>query len=81
MSKILHARVDAETERKLEELKRRFGWNDSQVVRQGIRSLASVLVPSGHSRIVGLGRFESGVSDLGSNKGRLEGFGVETGTD
>ncbi len=75
MSKILHARVDAQTEKQLEELKRRFGWNDSQVVRQGIRSLASLLVPRGRARIAGLGRFESGVPDLGSNKSRLEGFG------
>jgi hypothetical protein len=31
--------------------------------------------PAGRPRIAGLGRFASGVDDLGSNKRHLKGFG------
>ena len=75
MAKILHARVDKQTEQQLEELKQRFGWSDSQVVRRGIRSLASLLGSQDRREIVGVGRFESGLPDLGSDKSRLQGFG------
>jgi hypothetical protein len=75
MARIIHARIDGETERVLRGLERRLGWSDSQVVREGIRALRALL---GHRRsggVVGLGRFRSGVSDLGSNKAHLVGFG------
>jgi hypothetical protein len=29
-------------------------------------------------KVIGIGRFDSGVSDLGSNKKHLEGFGLPT---
>jgi hypothetical protein len=75
MSSIIHARLDAETERRLLELRRRLGWNDSQVVRAGIKSLSRLLGRGRSRAIVGLGRFRSGVPDLGSNKDHLKGFG------
>ena len=75
MSRIIHARIDAQTERLLIALERRLGWNDSKVVREGIKTLNVLLVPKRSRQIVGLARFRSGISDLGSNKGRLKGFG------
>lgn len=75
MSRIIHARLDVQTERVLREIERRLGWNDSQVVREGIKALNVLLVPRRSRQIVGLGRFRSGVKDLGSNKGHLKGFG------
>jgi hypothetical protein len=75
MSRIVHARLDAETERVLRDLERRLGWNDSKVVREGIKALNVMLVPKRAWHVVGLGRFRSGIPDLGSNKGRLKGFG------
>jgi hypothetical protein len=76
MPSIIHARLDAETRRILRALQRRLGWNDSEVVRQGIKAL-SVLIPDRRARaIVGLGHFCSGVADLGSNKDHLRGFGT-----
>ena len=74
MSRIIHTRLDAETERMLNRLQRQFGWNDSQVVREGIKVLNG-LTSRGTRRVKGLGRFSSGVPDLGSNKGHLKGFG------
>jgi hypothetical protein len=74
MSRIVHARLDAETERRLRRLERRLGWSDSQVVREGIRVLDG-LTARGPRRVIGLGRFRSGIPDLGSNKAHLKGFG------
>jgi hypothetical protein len=75
MSRIIHARLDAETERMLQEVERRLGWSDSEVVRAGIRMLNRSLAGGRARPIVGLGRFHSGVPDLGSNKDHLKGFG------
>jgi hypothetical protein len=75
MSRIIHARLDAETERLLRDLERRLGWSDSQVVREGIKALNVMLVPKRARQVVGLGRFRSGIRDLGSNKAHLKGFG------
>lgn len=75
MSRIIHARLDGATQKMLQELEQRLGWNDSKVVREGIKALNSLLVPGRSRRIVGLGRFRSGVPDLGSNKEHLKGFG------
>jgi len=74
MPRMIHARLDPETERMLRRLERRFGWSDSQVVREGIKVLNGV-TERGRRRVVGLGRFSSGIPDLGSNKTHLKGFG------
>lgn len=74
MSRMIHARLDAETERMLRRLEQRLGWTDSQVVREGIKVLNG-LTARGRRRVMGLGRFCSGIPDLGSNKNHLKGFG------
>ncbi|MFC1641068.1 hypothetical protein ACFL5O_00040 [Myxococcota bacterium] len=75
MNEIVHARLDPETERLLKRLERQFGWNASEVVRRAIRVLADAELPRRRRQIVGLGEFESGIEDLGSNKAHLSGFG------
>jgi hypothetical protein len=75
MSHIIHARLDPTTEETLRRLKSRLGWSDSKVVREGIKSLSSLLAPARARRVIGLGRFHSGIPDLGSNKDHLKGFG------
>ena len=77
MTDIVHARLDEATRKILRRLKRRYGWSDSEVVRQGIRALnESEMTPQDRCKqIVGLGKFESGVPDLGSNKDHLRDFG------
>ncbi len=75
MSDTIHARLDEQTCTVRDQLQQQYGWNDSQIVREGIKAL-SYLVAGGRKRkIVGLGKFESGVKDLGSNERHLEGFG------
>ncbi len=75
MPRIIHARLDPETEKMLHEVERSLGWTDSQVVRAGIKMLRGVVLRRGKRPIAGLGRFSSGVPDLGSNKDHLKGFG------
>jgi hypothetical protein len=75
MSRIVHARLDEQTERLLREIERRLGWSDSQVVREGIKALNAVLGSKRPRQIAGLGQFRSGIRDLGSNKAHLKGFG------
>ncbi len=75
MARIVHARLDPATEKMLREVERSLGWTDSEVVRAGIKMVRGVLVRSRARAIVGLGRFRSGVPDLGSNKDHLKGFG------
>ena len=75
MSRIIHARLDAATEKLLHEVERRLGWSDSEVVREGIKLLSGLLVRGRPRRVVGQGKFRSGMPDLGSNKGHLKGFG------
>jgi Arc/MetJ-type ribon-helix-helix transcriptional regulator len=75
MRKTVQARLDLETERILGRLVRRLDRSPSEVVREGLRLLDSCQSRRAASRIVGLGKFDSGVPDLGSNKKHLEGLG------
>jgi hypothetical protein len=47
----------------------------SAVVREGIRLLAACQQAPEEKKIIGLGKFRSGIFDLGSNKRQLKGFG------
>ena len=54
---------------------RELGWTPSQVVREGLRVLEVSYLRRKKAGVIGLGKFKSGVSDLGSNKKRLQNFG------
>ena len=56
-------------------LVRELGWTPSQVVREGMRVLEASYLRRKRRGIIGLGKFRSGVSDLGSNKKHLRDFG------
>ncbi len=75
MKETVQARLDAGSRQTLQRLVRRLGKTPSEVVRDGLRLLDSCTTHEGRARIIGLGRFSSGVKDLGSNKRHLEGFG------
>jgi hypothetical protein len=74
MKATIQARLTVAEQRALAKLMRRLGWSPSRIVREGLLLLAASH-PSGRPRIVGLGRFSSGVPDLGSHKKHLKGFG------
>ncbi len=71
--KTVQARLDADTEKTLARLVDQLGVSPSMLVREGIRLLAASQPKS--RKIVGLGKFSSGIPDLGSNKKHLKGFG------
>ena len=77
MQNIVHARLDEQTREIMRRLQRRHGWSESEIVRIGIRALADTDLLAGEQakRIFGLGKFASGIDDLGSNDEHLEGFG------
>ncbi|MGB8261984.1 MAG: CopG family transcriptional regulator [Terracidiphilus sp.] len=77
----VQARLDDETSAILKRLARTKGWTSSRIVREGIHLLAREQNGSAASRMVGIGIFASGVSDMGSNKKYLEGFGENSGID
>ena len=56
-------------------LVRELGWTPSQVVREGLRVLEASHLHRKGRRIIGLGKFRSGVTDLGSNNTHLRDFG------
>lgn len=74
----VQARLDPETQRALDRMVRHLGMSPSAVVREGIRLLAVSQQAPVRKKIIGLGKFRSGISDLGSNKRHLTGFGSAT---
>jgi hypothetical protein len=72
---IVHARLDPGTRKLLGRLRRKTGLNDSELIRRALRVLGALEVEPGTGRVIGQGAFASGLSDLGSNRGHLEGFG------
>ena len=75
MKATVQARLDASTQKTLARMVDQLGMSPSRVVREGIRLLAATYPQGGRRQIAGLGKFSSGVADLGSNKRHLRGFG------
>lgn len=75
MRSTVQARLDAETSRDLARLIRNLGWTPSQVVREALHRMAASDLSPKRPRVVGTGKFSSGIPDLGSNEKHLKGFG------
>lgn len=75
MKKTVQARLDRQSRLDLDRLVQHLGWSPSRVVREGLRLLAACYGRRRRGRVIGIGRFASGVADLGSNKKHLDGFG------
>jgi len=75
----VQARVDEETQVALEKLLRRNGWSMSRAVREGLQLLVNQQAGAGPRRMIGIGIFDSGTSDLASNKKYVKGFGANSG--
>ena len=71
----IQARLDEESRRRLTNLVRELGWSPSRVVREGLRVLEANYLRRKKHGVIGLGKFRSRVSDLGSNKKYLRDFG------
>ena len=75
MTTNVQARLDRESQASLERLVKRLGWSPSRVVREGLRLLAACYGKPSDKKVRGIGRFASGIPDLGSRKNHLKGFG------
>jgi hypothetical protein len=76
MMSIVQARLDRQTQQVMAQLLRRLGWTPSKVVREGLRLLAVCHIGECKQKIVGVGKYSSGIPDLASNKRHLKGFGT-----
>jgi hypothetical protein len=71
----IQTRLDGPSRKRLSVLVRELGWTPSQIVREGLRVLAASYLRQKKRGVIGLGKFSSRVSDLGSNKKHLRDFG------
>jgi hypothetical protein len=75
MRSSIQARLDEPSEKALKQLVGKLGWSTSKVVRESLRLLAACHLGNGRRKVIGLGEFDSGITDLGSNKSHLRDFG------
>ena len=75
MSATVQARLDLETRQALDSLVRRLGWSPSRVVRESLRLMSRQHSAFPRRKVIGVGKFDSGFPDLGSNKQHMKGFG------
>ena len=75
MRHAIQARLDERSRKRLDVLVRELGWTPSRVVREGLRILEASYLRRKKRGVIGLGKFSSGLPDLGSNKKHLSDFG------
>jgi DNA-binding IclR family transcriptional regulator len=75
MGNTVQARLDDKSKKTLTALSRALGLSRSQVLREGLRILEAGYLRRKKRGVIGLGKFRSGVTDLGSNKKHLRNFG------
>jgi Arc/MetJ-type ribon-helix-helix transcriptional regulator len=75
--KTVQARLDEESEQALRHLTRQLGWSPSRVVREGLRLMAKHhgAQRAKKRKIIGMGEFSGGPSDLATNKKHMEDYG------
>lgn len=76
MKTVAQLRLDPETRRVLDGLVKRQGWTTSEILRKGIHLVAREAAEVQPIKIVGLGEFDFGPTDIaGNHKKYLEGYG------
>jgi hypothetical protein len=78
MGSSIQARLDDETKAVLQRLVQRTGLSASEVVRQGIHLRAKEADANEPMEIIGLGKYDFGVTDLATNKKHLAGLGLSS---
>jgi len=74
----IQARLDEQTQAALERLVRANGWTASQAIRECIRRADEQGSATSRPRLIGIGSFDSGISDLATNKAYLKDLGVKS---
>jgi hypothetical protein len=75
MRSAIQIRLDDRSGRRLAVLVRELGWTPSEMMREGLRILEARYLRRKRPGIIGLGRFRSGVSGLGTDEKHLRNFG------
>jgi hypothetical protein len=75
MATTVQVRLNGEALAEFESL-RRQGLTASEVLREGIHLVAKKRRPVKRPKLIGVGMFDSGISDLSTNKKYMEGFGL-----
>jgi hypothetical protein len=68
-------RLDDEIQADLEGLAKHLGVSQSEVMREGIRLMKEKHKPQPRKKLIGVGMFSSGLTDLSTNPKYMEGFG------
>jgi hypothetical protein len=74
-SSAIQARLDERSRKRLSLLVRELGLSPSEVVREGLRALEATHLRKKKGGFLGIGEFSSALTDLGSNKKHLRGYG------
>lgn len=75
MGTVVQTRLDQETQSLLDRLVSEAGLTTSEVLRKGIKLVAAAELPQRRRGLIGAGEFDSGGSDLSTNKKYMEDFG------
>ncbi len=78
MKTTVQARLDHETQTALNRVARQLGWSASQVVREGIHLVEQRHAEPKLRKLIGIGMYDGGPSDLSTNKKYLEDFGLNS---
>ena len=77
----VQARLDEKAEAALLHIANAEGWTTSQVIRECLLEAAERRTAKPRPRLIGAGCFDSGVTDLATNKKHMEGFGKKWRVD
>jgi len=78
MSTTVQARLDEKSQAALKRVASQLGWSTSKVVREGIHLVEQRHAAPRVRRLIGIGLFDSGISDLATNKEHMKDFGVKS---
>lgn len=78
MKTSVQARLDEESQAALDRLARANGWTASRVIRESILFMDENRAAKPRRKMIGVGEFDSGISDLATNKKYLEDLGVSS---
>lgn len=76
MGTTVQARLDDKAEAALRSIAKGEGWTASKAIRECLIEGAERRAKVRRPRLIGIGSFDSGVSDLATNKKYMEGFGM-----
>jgi hypothetical protein len=81
MPTTVQARLKGKAEEALQHIARFEGWTTSQVIRECILESAERRAAKPRPRLIGAGCFDSGLTDLATDKKHMEGFGKKWRVD